>query len=260
MEKMGTERLKQCFLKTLGNKLAGIYVHGSLAFGCFQPEKSDIDAIAVVKEPLSLEEKVQTIQELLAIWRFAPEKGYEISVVLANVCRCFQYPTPYELHFSKDWMERFQENPASVCNELPKTDPDLAAHFAVARSQGIVLFGPPAESMFGKIPESTYLDSILLDCSNCRETVRWEPVSTILNLCRALSYLKDGIIRSKEEGGQWGVDFFTGDNRYLVRKALESYGSGRHNSFSRSLCDEFCQCAEKFITQWKKDWEPKEEF
>lgn len=253
VETTGTERLRRCFLKTLENKLVGVYVHGSLAFGCFQPQKSDIDAIAVVKESLTIEEKTETIQELLAIWRYAPEKGYEISVVLESVCRYFQHPTPYELHFSKDWIERFQQNPASVCNELPKTDPDLAAHFMVARSRGIVLFGPPAEKVFSQVPESDYLDSILLDCGNCCETVLSEPVSTILNLCRVLSYLKDGRIRSKAEGGQWGLGFFAGEHRYLVEQALKAYQTGRQNSFSIDLCEEFCKCAENLIAQWKKE-------
>ncbi|WP_161567304.1 hypothetical protein [Acidilutibacter cellobiosedens] len=32
----------------LGDNLVGIYVHGSIAFGCFHEEKSDIDFIAVI--------------------------------------------------------------------------------------------------------------------------------------------------------------------------------------------------------------------
>ena len=37
----------------LKENLVGIYLHGSLAMGCFNPQKSDIDLIIVVNEPLS---------------------------------------------------------------------------------------------------------------------------------------------------------------------------------------------------------------
>ncbi len=34
-------------------KLVGVYLHGSMAMGCFNPEKSDIDLIIVIKEDIS---------------------------------------------------------------------------------------------------------------------------------------------------------------------------------------------------------------
>ena len=33
----------------IGEELTGIYLHGSLAMGCFHPDKSDIDLILVIK-------------------------------------------------------------------------------------------------------------------------------------------------------------------------------------------------------------------
>jgi streptomycin 3"-adenylyltransferase len=40
--------IKQEYQTILGDNLVGIYVHGSIAFGCFHEEKSDIDFIAVI--------------------------------------------------------------------------------------------------------------------------------------------------------------------------------------------------------------------
>ena len=34
----------------LGENLAGVYLHGSAAMGCFNPVKSDLDLLAVVRE------------------------------------------------------------------------------------------------------------------------------------------------------------------------------------------------------------------
>ena len=41
------------FRAVLGDKLAGFYAHGSIAFGCFRWETGDIDFLAVAKSPLT---------------------------------------------------------------------------------------------------------------------------------------------------------------------------------------------------------------
>ncbi len=45
---------KRCFRE----QLTGIYLHGSLAMGCFQPEKSDIDLLVVIGNELSDAQKL----------------------------------------------------------------------------------------------------------------------------------------------------------------------------------------------------------
>ena len=47
----------------LGNNLIGIYLMGSLSYGDFIPERSDIDLSVVVKEPIS-EDKMNQIEKL----------------------------------------------------------------------------------------------------------------------------------------------------------------------------------------------------
>ena len=51
------DNLRFLYQDVLGEKLVGLYLHGSLAFGCFEWSRSDIDFIAVVREELSPEEK-----------------------------------------------------------------------------------------------------------------------------------------------------------------------------------------------------------
>lgn len=45
--------------KGIENKktLTGIYLHGSMAMGCFNPEKSDIDLIVVIEDNISDRQK-----------------------------------------------------------------------------------------------------------------------------------------------------------------------------------------------------------
>ena len=98
------------YKKVLGNNLVGIYLHGSLAFGCFNPNKSDIDFIVVVHNAPTVEEKEQLIETLLHLSKEAPAKGYEMSVVLSDFCKHFIYPTPFELHYSIAHLQRFKDN------------------------------------------------------------------------------------------------------------------------------------------------------
>ena len=55
------------YSEILKENLVGIYVHGSIAFGCFNPEKSDIDFLVVVNNSLTPGVKEQLIATLLRL-------------------------------------------------------------------------------------------------------------------------------------------------------------------------------------------------
>ena len=50
----------------LNGNLVGIYLHGSLAMGCFT-DKSDIDFLVLVNEPLELRTKRSLIEEIVTL-------------------------------------------------------------------------------------------------------------------------------------------------------------------------------------------------
>ncbi len=52
------------YQKILGRRLVGIYVHGSLAFGCYRRERSDIDFLTVTRDPPAPAEKEALIDAL----------------------------------------------------------------------------------------------------------------------------------------------------------------------------------------------------
>lgn len=84
-------------------------------------------------------------------------------------------------------------------------DKDLAAHFMIIKQYGITLYGEKIENVFAEVPREDYIDSILEDVKGAEEDIAAEPVYAILNLCRALAYLQDGVCLSKLEGGKWGL-------------------------------------------------------
>ena len=104
------ERLQRLFEEILGDNLTDIYVHGSLAFGCFSWETGDIDLIIAVKEEPSLRQKKRIITAIIEIEKDAPPKGIEMSVLLEKDRRAFRHPMPYVLHYSGSHTERYLED------------------------------------------------------------------------------------------------------------------------------------------------------
>lgn len=215
------------YQKILGPNLAGIYVHGSAAFGCFNWDKSDIDFIVVTKTAPAPEQKCELIQVLLDLEKDCPPKGLEMSLVLEEHCSHFSYPARFELHFSNFHMDRCKKDLKDYCTSMNGTDKDLAAHFTVIREAGIVLCGKDIPSVFGPVPRNDYLDSIKCDIENAREDIAKEPVYIILNLCRVLAFLQEGSVLSKVQGGLWAKDSLPCVYTPLIEEALDSYRTGK---------------------------------
>lgn len=209
----------------LGANLLGIYVHGSIGFGCYNPAKSDIDFLVVTETAPDLLQKQQMIRLLLQLAPHAPEKGMEMSVVLRRDCRNFVHPTPYQLHYSAAHHARYEQDLAGYCRQMQGTDADLAAHFTVTRAVGIALVGPEPRQMFAPVPAEAYLESIRWDVENAAQDVRENPVYVLLNLCRVLAYLREGAVLSKAQGGLWGLQRLPQPYHGILRAALDAYSS-----------------------------------
>lgn len=210
----------------LGDKLVGVYVHGSIAFGCFRWETSDVDFLAVVNAPLTHEEKVALIGVLLARTPDAPEKGLEMSVVLADVCKNFVYPTPYELHFSNAHLFQYTEDADSYCEILTGNDPDLAGHFAVTCAVGIAWYGLPIDEVFAPVPRDALMNSILLDVEDSRDNLMANPPYFILNLCRTIACKEENRMLSKAGGGEWALAHLPDEYHPVITSALNAYTTG----------------------------------
>lgn len=209
------------YKKILNNNLIGIYLHGSLAMNCFNPNISDIDFLVIVKNPLAFEDKRNLIDILLELSQNGPRKGLEMSVILEKDIKNFKHPTPYILHYSNAYKAAYEADHIYLCEN--GEDPDLAAHITVTRARGICIYGKPIEDIFSPVPRIDYLKSIYFDIANSREEILKSPVYTILNLCRVLYYLKEDVICSKKEGGQWACANLPKEYIKTVEKALDCY-------------------------------------
>lgn len=220
--------------------LTGIYLHGSAVMGCFNPEKSDLDLLVVVREELSDETKLQFMNLVVELNKLASAKGLELSVVKEEVCKPFVYPTPFELHFSIAHLAWYQSNPREYVEKMKGTDKDLAAHFIITYHRGKTLYGKKISEVFAPVPTADYLDSIWCDIENAVEEIAENPMYLTLNLCRVLVYKEDGLIVSKQEGGEWGLkNIDRPEFRNLIAEALKEYQSNVTMTFDVSVARKF---------------------
>jgi hypothetical protein len=221
----------------LGGYLVGIYLHGSLAMGCFNPQVSDIDFLAVVRGSLDQETKQRVVALLVKLNEGAPGKGLEVSIVTAGQARYVTYPPLFELHFSSTWFRRYRDGRASL--DAAAGDPDLAAHFMITRARGIVLCGEPIDQVFGDVPEEYYAASILEDAREVLADMTTHPVYNVLNLCRVLAFLGQHKITSKREGGEWALEHLDGQYGPVIEQALEEYAGQHSPSWNENLLRAF---------------------
>lgn len=223
------ERIVSGLRAILLDNLAGIYLHGSLAMGEFNPNASDIDFLVVVRDPLDLETKRAVAALTLLLAPDAPPKGLEFSVVLLKYTRDFIYPTPFEFHASPVWYEALRTGEIDLM--AAREDPDLAAHFTITRARGICLYGDPIAEVFGEIPEADYWASIRADAADILDHMPSNPVYSILNLCRVLAFQQSKLITSKGEGGRWALDHLDARFHPLIRQALDAYQSAAPSAY-----------------------------
>lgn len=211
--------------KWLVPNMIGVYLHGSLAMGAFNPCRSDIDLLVVNRHRLTSEQKMLLAGILLRI--SAHPAPLEISFLCQKDIIPWQYPTPYDFHYSETWRESLQTALNSHTIETSKlplpVDDDLAAHITVLHQRGCCLWGAPIHSVFPIVPPVDLLDSLQKDFHWALERKDQLSMYLTLNICRTLAYLQDGKIRSKDEGGVWALNHLPKSFHPLITSALRAY-------------------------------------
>lgn len=224
----------------LGDNLTGIYLHGSAVMGCFNTQKSDIDLLVVIKEDMSKEAKRKYMDMVVALNQYAPEKGLELSIVKESVCNPFVYPTPFELHFSITHLGWYQSNPKDYVEKMNGMDKDLAAHFMITYHRGKTLYGEEIKEVFSEVSSEDYMDSIWNDIVSAEDEILENPMYLTLNLCRVLAYKQEGLILSKQEGGEWAINRITiSEYKELISEALKEYQNGEAMIFHNAVATAF---------------------
>ena len=217
------DELTSGLLGLLADELIGLYVHGSLALGCFNAARSDVDVLAVTARPLSDDERYALADLFLRI--SARPSGIEAHVVTLAQLTPWRYPPSYDFHYGESRRERLVLEPDGVLERPVEGDPDLAAHYDVVRAAGIALVGPPPQEVFPEVPRADLEDALRRDLEWCRGVK--SALYGVLSPCRIWAALETGQLHSKASRGEWALPRLPPDLRPPVERALASYrGSG----------------------------------
>jgi len=200
------ERLGAELPDLLGPNLVGLYVYGSLAFGCYNPARSDVDVLVVTRRRMAAE-TLPTLSAFLNTF-----SDLEISFLSRADLDPWRLPCPYDYHYSHSTEKHDGENP------------DLAAEVTNARARSVPLAGPPADSLLPEVPVEDYLDCLVQDIqwAGARADI---PVYMVLNCCRALAFFRTRLLMSKLEGGEWATRELPREFVPLAAQALNAYRS-----------------------------------
>lgn len=235
----------------LADTLIGVYLHGSLAMGCFNPERSDIDALIVTEEPMPVDVKRRCAKLLLQVSR-APIP-IEVSFLTQRGLHPWRYPPPFDLHYSEMWRQQYAEDLASGAwrrwNDRERTDVDLAAHITHLRDRGVPLYGSPIQDVFPAVPRDNYLASILSDYREARADILCNQVYGVLNMLRVYRYLAEGPLCSKDEAGVWGVTALPEVLQSVVQAALGQYrGHSTVSDISPGVLQDFVRMMDEHVS------------
>jgi predicted nucleotidyltransferase len=194
----------------VGDDLVGVYLHGSAAMQAFVPSRSDVDVLVVTRSALASHTKHAVAEALSEAALPCPGVGLELSIVTLDVARSTSDSPAFELHVNT-------QGNGAVDGAGHAGDPDLLAHFAMARARGVALLGPPAQEVIAPVDRSLLLRSLADDLAWAID--RGLGGYAVLNACRAVRLARDGVLCSKPEGGTWALHERIGDPE-LIEAAL----------------------------------------
>lgn len=202
------EKLVTGIKTILGDNLVGIYLHGSLALGDFDPQTSDVDFMVVVKEKLT-DEQVEQIQKMHQGLIDSDQKwGKKLEGSYLTLEQLKSEEPPFE--------------PRPYLNEknfYPAADYGyewVLEKYAV-REKGIVLVGEEPKNIIDRVEVDDVLKAVkrifeenwepmLLDPQKLEND--WYRPYAILTLCRIMYAIEKGKVGSKQEAAGWVMENF----------------------------------------------------
>ena len=205
----------------LGDGLAGLYVHGSLAAGTFRRSRSDLNLIGVVDGSLEPSEREAAARTLMRLSDGRPLWGdIDISILQAHHARNFTMPMPVEVRYAKERHEAIRRS--QVDYAVPEESVLLASSIVDLRNAGIALVGPPVETVFGPVPWYAYMEALAIYLQRSDRDVTHDPGIAVLAACRVLH-------------GATARGISLADKEWAARFALESSPLQYHGILNDAL-------------------------
>lgn len=201
----------------LGSKLVGLYLYGSLVWGDFDYDISDIDLMAATAG--DIDEKEFALLEAIhndfarnnPVW----DNRLEIAYISTQALRTFKTQSSSIAIISPG--EPFH---------LKEAGRDWLINWYVVQEKGLTLYGPAPQTLIEPISKEEFLQAVKAQAAAWREYVIHTRSSrpyqgyAILTLCRALYAYENGEQVSKQQAALWAQQRLPGWAP-LIRDALK---------------------------------------
>lgn len=214
---------------TLGSRLTGLYLHGSLVTGDFDAHISDIDLLAALENDLT-ESELERLRQMHADFvRQYPawDDRIEVAYLSQSALRTFR-------------TQRSRIGIISPGEPLHFVDAgiDWLMNWYMVQEKGVTLFGPPPQSFIDPIRREEFVEAIRQHVLGWNEYVqhgrhRGFQAYTIITMCRGLYTLAHGEQVSKTQAARWAQAHMP-EWAALIGKAV----AWRQNHAESSLIDE----------------------
>jgi hypothetical protein len=185
----------------LGQKLVGVYLYGSLVWGDFDRESSDIDLVVAVSADLdeqefdALDQMQRGFVEQYSFW----EGRIEIAYISTAALQTFKSHNSQIAVISPG--EPFH---------IKESDPGWLMNWYMVQEQGRILFGPPPATLIDPISRSEFIQTVKRHADRWGEWVhdsrnRPSQAYAILTMCRALYTGMHGTQVSKRKAAVWAA-------------------------------------------------------
>lgn len=186
--------------ETLDEKLKGLYLYGSLVWGDFDHDHSDIDLLAVVSDEIGDEDysALKVMHDAIAATHFVWEGRIEV-----------QYATVTGLAtFRKQASKMAVISPGEPFHVI-EAGADWTTNWYFVQDYGVTLFGPSPAALIAPISKSEFIQAVRDHALFWREHVaqmkpyRGYQSYAVLTLCRALCTVTTGEQVSKRRAAEW---------------------------------------------------------
>lgn len=217
------ERVVRLLREVFGEEIIGAYLHGSAVLAGLRRD-SDVDILAVCRQPTTPEVRRPLIQGLLEIsagWPpVFPSRSLELTLVASSELQPWRYPPAVELQFGEWHREKMQQG----LEPWARHDPDLAPQIAIAVQGNRPLFGPPPADVFPPIPRADLLDAMagsldLLLPGLLADDTRF----AVLTFTRIWFTVSTGQFVNKDIAADWALPRLPPEHQPVLRRARAAY-------------------------------------
>ncbi len=192
------EQVVKILQSHLQQRLVGVYLFGSAAYGDYTPQLSDLDVQAVVTESLSKHECMDIASSLTHETLLCPARRLEfVCYAQSSINPATRHPR-FELNFNTG---------AGEPNRLSLDPAEESSHWfvldiAIGRAIGRTLVGSEPAQVFAPIPRIWQLEAIA-DSLAWHTTHEFTSANSVLNACRGWRYAVTEMWGSKVAGADW---------------------------------------------------------